>query len=1527
MPQDPIDNSSAPNESAKSSPGPTLAERVRSLAFYGNDGASPGKRRSHNELKDDRESAFRTKYIAELATDRSVKDRIKSLRTATKEIYKHSSQSVVAILDAAHDLFGESATVDARRTGFSFIIAALDNVALDNATRAQIFELIIEPANPSLYPDQITSIEKLTGQGKNASLFQPRLIHFLNESLLEFFTLADRSRADKRSTSTRSDEEVVFATVLNLLRTLIVYDFNNMDEYLSGQVMIRLATICKQTTSGSDLKGAISIVRAITDHMQVSDEALQPLVEVLCPVSYAREKIRHEAQLCLDKILVQSDQTRAMDVLLDTMKKTAEVHEPSPSSIRCLRGTLLQLEHIYSRSNSADVPLPSLAEFTAALKQAMTVDHGDLIQNQTTMALSLRTIASAIDNEFMIENLILNDWSCLDGMLEEVATAALIQDDHDSVNEETTIASPIYPFAHSLEFKLTAITKDMAQALQDISRGLAKVYPHLPVDKQTLVINLFLFLGNIISPNVMTLVVQYMQDHRVVFPPDVNWASHLQLLTDRAFSDPVKHPSYRLQSLNLISEVFESVKGDPSDFAKFEEMFTASVVKTGTASDPQLMKKLAELASKFLIHTNKSNFEPVLAVLTGLAMKRGNGEEVLPSSDTLGDHANPTSKYLVGLFIQCFSSRQERAGNVFQSLISIASNVEAHTEARLDPIKVFVRLRCDSAGALEMLEMPDTQRLAAVLLRTEESATERLSLPARNRTIPSAEENSQSRSGRNSALGKSQRNDSRSRTRSSMGDRKSETARPLWMYPHSENFSQRLPAKPSHLLEEHRSAYPSKASVNLKLWLDLVLKILEDGSDWEIYSYILVHVPSQLTNISLFIGNISQVERLHDLIVSQLQQGNFFEPPVHSGLKKGDVALCLYHTLTILIGYTAWFQTQKMTDIVNTFLLGIGMWDRTAKSCIHSLALCCHELPKAVDRCLPKILNKMSQIIGQSHLAMDILEFLARLARLPAAHQSITQEHRRTIFGICINHLHQSREKRQAADDLANHKSSNRHSNFSGEVASPSVDAMAMRKDLPEYVYALAYHVITVWFLATAIENRPEHVGWIAKNLAWKNERGEEILEEQSQVTLDMMHRTGYLDLGETTRPSMALRGEPEANTRTWLIGLCIVTMETDAVDGVTLITKRQASGTTYSTYQQHFAQLPPHHVEVRHRASTSNIRVPPCIYPHHVLLQLCSTISPSPIPTQPIVLPEDDQSRRAIATFDRIDTVDGHKAGVIYIGPGQTKEKEILANVAGSGAFDAFLQALGTKVQLQGATFNTQGLDRNTNMDGMYTYAWRDRVTEIVFHIPTMMPTDIERDPHCANKKRHTGNDFVNVIFNESGIPFRFDTMDSAFNYVNIIIVPEQVTTPQPPGSTTNIPRVDGGEKVYYFRVQLLCDPSLPDISPAATPKIVSASTLPGYVRQLTLSASVFCLVWSNRGGEHISNWRARLREIRRLRERHANTGNTANVGYPGMGTAADRGGARSYIEGDEWKGTLAMGGLAEEGQFLMSLDFTRWA
>lgn len=307
----------------------------------------------------------------------------------------------------------------------------------------------------------------------------------------------------------------------------------------------------------------------------------------------------------------------------------------------------------------------------------------------------------------------------------------------------------------------------------------------------------------------------------------------------------------------------------------------------------------------------------------------------------------------------------------------------------------------------------------------------------------------------------------------------------------------------------------------------------------------------------------------------------------------------------------------------------------------------------------------------------------------------------------------------------------------------------------------------------------------------------------------------------------------------------------------------------------------------------------------------------------QPILLPDDDPVKRAMSTFDRNDTVDGHKVGVIYIGEGQTKESEILANVDGSADYTSFLAGLGNKVTLKGAKFNTQGLDRESNMDGEFTYAWRDRVTEIVFHVTTMMPTDMDHDPQCVNKKRHVGNDFVNVIFNKSNLPFDFDTFPSQFNYVNIVITPEARVAPLEENLRERSTDTDTQNR--YYKVQTLSRADFPSISPAAESKLISAKALPTFIRLLALNASVFSLVWANReeGGEHVSSWRNRLREIVKLREKYAGLAHGTGSGKAG----AKKGSNIAIADGAGHRGSMVSVDSGNEGESVVeAMDFSKW-
>lgn len=340
-------------------------------------------------------------------------------------------------------------------------------------------------------------------------------------------------------------------------------------------------------------------------------------------------------------------------------------------------------------------------------------------------------------------------------------------------------------------------------------------------------------------------------------------------------------------------------------------------------------------------------------------------------------------------------------------------------------------------------------------------------------------------------------------------------------------------------------------------------------------------------------------------------------------------------------------------------------------------------------------------------------------------------------------------------------------------------------------------------------------------------------------------------------------------------------------------------------------------------------------VLPSHVLLQLAGGLGTSEI-TRPLLLPDDEKTSRALDVFDRIPVVDFHKIGVVYAGAGQTEERSILSNRMGSPAYTDFVDGLGDLITLKGTDRNTGGLDRENDLDGQFAYVWSDRITEIVFHVITMMPT-LEDDQQCTMKKRHIGNDFVNIVFNNSGLPWRFGTIPSQFNFVSIVITPEARSG----FVSSRLQKKDPQNRVFY-RVQVCRKEGFSDISPAQETKIVSDLSLPAFVRNLALSASVYSHVYNEGGGEHISNWRHRLRSINRLRERTASTqsgmsnGVGGAVGGNGAGSTnppAMSGSRRVSTMGaldHNYRNSAQMSGDLERDleteDLLTSLDFSRF-
>ncbi|XP_048507911.1 tuberin isoform X2 [Athalia rosae] len=259
-------------------------------------------------------------------------------------------------------------------------------------------------------------------------------------------------------------------------------------------------------------------------------------------------------------------------------------------------------------------------------------------------------------------------------------------------------------------------------------------------------------------------------------------------------------------------------------------------------------------------------------------------------------------------------------------------------------------------------------------------------------------------------------------------------------------------------------------------------------------------------------------------------------------------------------------------------------------------------------------------------------------------------------------------------------------------------------------------------------------------------------------------------------------------------------------------------------------------------------------INPSFVFLQLYHTAHFGTTEEKPLLVSQTAAVQRAVKVLDAIPPYETHKIGVIYIGIGQvSNEVAILGNQHGSLRYAEFLQRLGTLIKLKDVDSQSiflGGLDRNGE-NGNFAYIWQDDVMQVIFHVATLMPTK-ESDPQCTGKKLHIGNNYVNIVYNESGEPYNIQTVKGQFNYACVVIQP-----------------LDHGTN----RVTVQAREELAEHIGHSEPKIISDQNLAILARQLALHANLASMVSSSlktKGhNPYASNWLERLRQIKRLRIR----------------------------------------------------------
>ncbi|GAA6008529.1 hypothetical protein JCM10207_007144 [Rhodosporidiobolus poonsookiae] len=729
-------------------------------------------------------------------------------------------------------------------------------------------------------------------------------------------------------------------------------------------------------------------------------------------------------------------------------------------------------------------------------------------------------------------------------------------------------------------------------------------------------------------------------------------------------------------------------------------------------------------------------------------------------------------------------------------------------------------------------------------------------------------------------------------------------------------------------------------------YLRAINHVVEHDQEWELVSYILCHLPEQLSNKHFACGPrcAQQIHVLRKILCDALRAGDrgerSFPRTLPAGIKRAEIHAVGYHCLTALIAYRSLFSKQHQDDMVDTFMYGLGNPRDTAKPCIHALTVAAFELRASMTKHLAEIVRHLQKIISSATLGVHILEFIAGVGQEPALYANFTDIDFQTVFGIALKYI-QAHNERLADDPAA----------FENEEG--------IEYAFSQYVLLLAYYNLAAWFLALRLSERPKFVPFLTRRLIQANE-GTATVDEATEVYFDMFARYAYSNADPRPRASEfddIIVGPASASLpppKTWIVGQALVSVRKLQAPAWVEVTVRRASGVVKMLWEMEnismttsapesdliaahlrhrgtnglmanvpslvssaLASLPQHapqpRIGTRARAASfagsSAVRPPEQAVEANAVVDAINsaardvatltlesgvlTVDPSffvvqlsSFPQQtawekPVLVPNDPALQRGITMLDTVPIVDYHKVGVLYAGPGQTDEKAILANTHGSKAYIELISRLGSLVRLKGSRASniySGGLDQESDIDGQWTYVWDDDLSQIVFHVATLMPTNLETDPQCTLKKRHIGNDLVKVIFNESGGDFAFDTLPGDFNFVNIVIQPH---TPAGnpwigPGMTNN---------AEFFKVSMQCRPGMPEVGPLGSFKLVTGASLPHLVRQLALHSNIFAQVFLASVGfetgrpagtqgqthrvEYVSSWRRRLQQIKQLRQR----------------------------------------------------------
>ncbi|ELP94482.1 tuberin, putative [Entamoeba invadens IP1] len=221
-----------------------------------------------------------------------------------------------------------------------------------------------------------------------------------------------------------------------------------------------------------------------------------------------------------------------------------------------------------------------------------------------------------------------------------------------------------------------------------------------------------------------------------------------------------------------------------------------------------------------------------------------------------------------------------------------------------------------------------------------------------------------------------------------------------------------------------------------------------------------------------------------------------------------------------------------------------------------------------------------------------------------------------------------------------------------------------------------------------------------------------------------------------------------------------------------------------------------------------------------HALLCQTQFIDPMPL-TKTLLVPinPNEKFKILLGNLDKSCVRPFHKVGLIYVKKGQSDQFDILMNETGSKEYVEFCNGMGWTLDIKSHNGFLGGLDKGYLSTGEIIRYYADSTKEVIFHDVVLIPTQKD-DSQQLTKKRHVGNDYVHIVWNESG-EYSPHTITSQFNAAHIVITPLG----------------NGLHKIRIWRKQ-----NVRQFGPLMDGMIVGKELLPALVRETAVNANYCC-------------------------------------------------------------------------------------